>query len=344
MALQVPATSRVYIRGLPEGTTEKAVSDYFGKFGGVANVYVEQGGGYVEFKDSSSAEKAAAAKDHKLQGKPIEAKRSMPEVGASLMPAQALVEPKVPDTALDVVVMRGACTGTAIGMATLIAQAKTTVLIIWDRPCPVQETTVSGALEKRVYATLEEERPDQLVMGKAFEFFGSGAPKCALLHVQDDKVFETKNADKPFHDPEGTAKSIASNHIETTTALYAAAIYQPWVHAYRATVFFLVPPSMVHDWPDDLGISMTGTRRVVKADCLKFGPMGWSVGLQLTTENAAINAKLAVASMSTIVNGSDDTKNKISGKNVKLMMPPGRAWCNVKPTAAIQAPLGIKAN
>jgi len=344
MALQVAATSRVYVRGLPEGTTEKAISDYFGKFGGVANAYVEQTGGFVEFKDSSSAEKAAAAKDLALQGKPIEAKRSMPTVGAGLMPAQAFVEPSVPETALDVVVIRGACTGTAISMAAMIAQAKTTVLVIWDRASPVQETSVSGALEKRVYATLEEERPDQLVMGKAFEFFGSGSPKCALLHVQDDKICETKNMDKPFTDAEGTAKKIAGNHIETTNGCYAAAIYQPWVHAYRAVLFFLVPPAMLHDWPDDLGVSMTGTRRLVKADCLHWGAQGWSVGLQLTTDSAPMNARLAVASMSTIVNGDDDMKNKLSGKNVKLMMPPARGWCNVKASAAIQAPLGIKAN
>merc|ERR1711879_359605 len=131
----------------------------------------------------------------------------------------------------------------------------------------------------RVYQTMQEEIADNAVMGKAFEYYGSGAPKCALLHVGDDQVKQSNEMEKPLWNVDEVMNGINSNHMETLRCFYAFICYQPWVHAFRACAFVLIPPMMCWDWPDDLCTCGLSSRRSVKAQPLRsMDGSGWTIG------------------------------------------------------------------
>lgn len=226
---------------------------------------------------------------------------------------------------LDVVVIRGQCTATAIGVAAKFAKAKATTVVLWDRRHKRSvRPNVSAALEQRVYQTMEEERPDALVMGRAFEFIGAGAPKCALLHVGSDKLETAKDLGKPLWHPQEVMKQCKDNHYETLQAFYASAIYQPWVHSLRACTFHILPPDMDADWPDDMCLAATATRRFVKYDGLRnVDSSGWTFGLQLVSHDPSQNAKLIFSAVNGCVRASETAKNELSGRMLQLL-PTGR--------------------
>merc|ERR1712007_285410 len=93
---------------------------------------------------------------------------------------------------------------------------------------------------------------DAQVMGKAFEYFGQGAPKCALLHIGSDKIKQSNKMDKPLWNVDTVVAGINDNHCETLQCFYAFSIYQPWIHAFRAVAYTLIPACLGWDWPEDL--------------------------------------------------------------------------------------------
>jgi hypothetical protein len=202
------------------------------------------------------------------------------------------------------------------------AKAKTTTLVLWDRQSKAaEEEAVHNTLRKQQYATMEEERPDQQVVAKAFDsYIGQGTPKCALLHIGSDKLKEANNLEKPLLDYETVVRGIEDNHIETLTAFYACAIYAPWVHAMRACSFMLVPPCMQYDWPDDLSTCTHSVRRTVKAEAMRsWDGSGWLFGMQMTSSDAPEMTKLAHGVMKSLIFAeSDSTRNAVTGKNVRL--------------------------
>jgi len=232
----------------------------------------------------------------------------------------------------------------AIGLAALLGQTKTTLFVLWNRPSK-EEANLSGALEKKIYATLEEEKPDQVVMNHAFQHFTSGIPKCALVHVQADKdIRRDFDVNQPLCNPVETAKGISANHIETTDTMVAASVYKTWLHAYRACFFVLLPDFMLGDWPEEVSTAICNTRRMVKADALRAADgAAWTIGLQMTRDSPAINARLAMSSIASIVKSDDSMKHRLAGRNVKLTMPSSRQWCKMKPREEIHAPMGIMA-
>jgi len=327
---KIAGSSRIFFRGAPADTTVDAARGLFGKYGDVDECYVVpgQGCGSVEFHLCTSVEKVLKEATISLQGKTVEVKRALPPlaVGVDLGVAkQALVEPAKSETALDVVVVRGHCTASGIGLAALHAKALTTILVLWDHHC--HEDTVKGALEKRTYNTMEEEAADNAVMGKAFEYYGVGAPKCALVHVGSDKVAQAAEMENPLWDVDKVVQGIEGNHLETLQSFYAAVCYQPWIHAFRACAFTLVPSMMGWDWPDDLCTCTVSSRRAVKADPLRnMDGSGWSIGLQLTSDSPVVNASLAYAAMNKLVLSDEGTKHQFSGKVFNLAMPAADIW------------------
>ncbi|CAE8584586.1 unnamed protein product, partial [Polarella glacialis] len=155
---------------------------------------------------------------------------------------------------LDVVVIRGHCTATGIRMAAEFAKAKTTTLVVWDRHHRgTAETKVAAALSKRVYtAAFEEEGPDKVVAQKASEFFGAGAPKCALVHLGSDKLKQAAKLERPLWQASELVKSIEENHTETVQSFHALSIYQSWLHSRRGCCFQVVPRSLRYEWDDDM--------------------------------------------------------------------------------------------
>merc|ERR1711972_822446 len=104
--------------------------------------------------------------------------------------------------------------------------------------------------------------------------------------------------EEPLKNPVKLAEVAAANHIETTDSMYAATIYQPWVHAYRACFFILIPDFMVHDWPHEVCAAMCNTRRMVKANAMRnYDGSAQTIGLQMTCTDATMNAHLALSSI-----------------------------------------------
>lgn len=220
--------------------------------------------------------------------------------------------------ALDVIVVRGHCSAAAISMAYLNAKEMTTTLVLWDRHHTAAEEAGVATLRKQQYGTHEEERPDQTVMSKAFEFFGSGTPKCALVHVASDKIKQSNTMDSPLLNYEAVIAGMKDNHTETLSSFQAVSVYEPWLHAYRATCFMLIPSISQYDWPDDLCVANQSVRRTVKADPLRYPDgSGWTVGLQMTTDNMAMQAKLAYGSIKSIL-ADEGIRHAVSGKNMRL--------------------------
>lgn len=330
---KIAQTSRIFFRGAPEDTTVESAKGFFAKYGDVDDICIVpgQGCGYVEFHLCSSVEKVTKEGTLSLQGKTVEVKRSMPPLAGGIdvgVPQMALVEPAKSAEPLDVVVVRGHCTATGMGVATLHAKAMTTVLVLWDyHHYPATEAGVAGALEKRTYNTMEEEMADNAVMGKAFEYYGSGAPKCALVQVGTDKLAQDCQIDDPLHNVDEVISGIEFNHLDTLQGFYAAVCYQPWVHAFRACCFFLVPPMMGWDWPDDLCTCTVSSRRQVKADSLRnMDGSGWTIGLQMTNDSPVVNANLAYAAMNKVVLSDEGVKHMYSGKVLTLNMPTPEIW------------------
>mmetsp|Transcript_41713 Transcript_41713/g.110174 ORF Transcript_41713/g.110174 Transcript_41713/m.110174 type:complete len:244 (-) Transcript_41713:56-787(-) len=218
---------------------------------------------------------------------------------------------------LDVVVIRGAATAAGIAVAAKLAKAKTTTLVLWDRKHRKGSNgagEVTAALQKRTYATGEEERADAVVMGKAFEFFGVGAPKCALLQIGSDKVKQAGDLENSLFKPGEIMKCVNDNHIETLSSFYAAMIYQPWVHAYRASIFSLIPSQADGDWPEDVAMATLTTRRAVKHDSMRLPDgSGWTFGLQMNDDSAAVNADLVYAHMLSLCQAGEYVKHQFSG-------------------------------
>lgn len=329
---KVAPTTRVFFRGGPADCTEDAIKQLFSKYGSVDALAVVSGNGFVEFQQPASASKAAEDSGKiSVQGKTIEMKKAMVQlsggIDAGLSPL-ALVEPAKSPEALDTVVVRGHTTATAIGLVAMYAKANTTVLVLWEHHSrPEQEANVSNALQKRVYNTMEEEFADGQVMSKAFEYFGSGAPKCALVHVGSDKVKQSAQMENPLWQVDEVCAGIKENHIETLTCFYACGIYQPWLHAFRACCFILVPGMLGWDWPDDLCTCTIGSRRTVKADPLRtYDGAGWTIGLQTTSDSAPVNTSLAYAAMNNIVLSDESKKHQYTGKVMNLTMPRADMW------------------
>lgn len=224
---------------------------------------------------------------------------------------------------LDVVVIRGHRTPTAIGVAAKFAKAKTTTLVLWDRRhkrSKGDSPNVIAALEKKVYQTMEEERPDAAVMSRAFESIDSKAPKCALLHVGSDKLVTSKDMERPLYKPQAIMRGVKENHLETLQAFYASGVYQPWVHSFKACVFHLIPPELDGDDADDVCLASMATRRFVKHDSLRLPDgSGWTFGLQLTDNDTALNSGLVFSYMVGTVLASENVKSECSGKIIRLL-------------------------
>uniref|UniRef100_A0A7S4QAX7 RRM domain-containing protein n=1 Tax=Alexandrium monilatum TaxID=311494 RepID=A0A7S4QAX7_9DINO len=330
---KIAGSSRIFFRGAPADTTSEAAKGFFAKYGDIDDCYAVpgQGCGYVEFRLCSSAEKVVKEGPLSLQGKTVEVKRALPPLAGGIdvgVAQQALIEPAKSSEALDVVVVRGHCTATGIGVAAMHAKAMTTVLVLWDHHhYPATEAAVAGALEKRVYNTMEEEMPDNAVMGKAFEYFGVGAPKCALVHVGSDKIKQSVELENPLWNVDEVISGIECNHLETLQSFYAAVCYQPWIHAFRAVCFMLIPPMMGWDWPDDICTCTVSTRRTVKANPLRSADgSGWTVGLQMTNDSPVVNASLAFAAMNKVVFSDESLKHQYTGKTLNLNMPTPDIW------------------
>jgi len=336
LSAKVGASSRIFLRGAPAEVTAASAKDFFSKYGAVEDLFIVEGKGcgYVEFQSTASAQKVVAeAAKLEIQGKKIEVKMAVPPLSGGIdagLPNLAMVEPAESPQALDVVVIRGHATTTGIGLAAMYAKAKTTVLVLWDQQHrPAQEEAMAGALSKRVYNTMEEEMADAGVMGKAFEYFGVGAPKCALVHVTSDKIVqESSLGEQPLWEIDSVCAGIKENHTETLQCFYALGIYQPWVHAFRACAFIVIPSMLGWDWPEDLCICTVGSRRVVKADPLRsLDGCGWTIGLQTTTDSAPVNASLAFGAINTCVLADEGQKHQYSGKTLNLTMPKADVWC-----------------
>lgn len=342
----VEGTRRVFLRGVPVVVSSSDLQDYLSKYGPVERVFFnqEQGFGFVDFQKATSAQQVAEDSGQldsegmpllAIQGCKMEAKRAMPSP-LSVAPApamqQALVEPAPSEGALDVVVIRGHASATGLGLAYMYAKAQVTTLVLWDRhQLKDSQDPVRTAVPLRQYATMEEEKPDGQVMGKAFEFFGVGSPKCALLHLGSDKVKQANSLENPLLDYEAVVRGMEDNHTETLQCFYAVSIYEPWIHAFRATAFILVPSTMNWDWPDDLSTCSVSSRRVIRCDPLRVPDgSGWTVGLQMCSESSAVNASLAFAAMNKIVLADDNFKHSLSGKNVQLDMPNSEHWMMTK--------------
>lgn len=336
---KIAQTSRIFFRGAPADATSESVKAFFAKYGDIheCTAVAGQGCGYVEFHLCASVEKVIKEGTLTLQGSNVEVKRSMPPLAGGIdigVPQLALVEPWKSPEALDVVVIRGHCTATGMGVAALQAKAYTTVLVLWDsHHYPATEPGMAGALEKRTYNTMEEEMADNAVMGKAFEYHGSGAPKCALMQVGTDKLVQSIDIEDELFKVDEVISGIEGNHLDTLQGFYAAICYQPWVHAFRACCFFLVPPMMGWDWPNDLCTATTSSRRTVKAEPLRsMDGSGWTVGLQMTSDNSVVNANLAFSAMNQIVQSDEGFKHSVSGKVLNLNMPTPQDWFKSKGT------------
>jgi len=332
LSTQVPPSNRIFVRGAPADCDAGALKELFAKYGAIDTCYFVEGRGcgYVDFQASASAEKAAADTGLAVQGRQLEVKRALPplaggpDVGLAPRP---LVEPATAQ-ALDVVVVRGHCTAAGIGVTALCARAKSTVLVLWEHHHrPEMEPAVAGALQKRVYNIMEEEMADAHVMGKAFEYFGAGAPKCALLHLGSDKLKQSVEMERPLWQVDEVVQGIEDNHTETLQVFYAHSIYQPWIHAVRACVFVLLPQMMGWDWSNDLCTASISSRRVCKAEPLRtYDGSGWTIGLQLTSDTTAVNARLAYSAMATCVLSDEGMRHQYSGKVMELNMPQADLW------------------
>merc|ERR1719346_811206 len=97
---------------------------------------------------------------------------------------------------------------------------------------------------------------------------GAAGSKCALVHVASEQLALAKDIRKPLWHVDEVMKGCKDNHYETLQSMYAASIYQPWVHSFKACVFHLMPPDMDGDHTDDVCVAMAGTRRMIKHDPL----------------------------------------------------------------------------
>merc|ERR1712032_500838 len=111
-----------------------------------------------------------------------------------------LLEKGSVEQALDVCIVRGGCTRTAIATVATLARAKTSCLVLWSRKMTkAQEPSVAEVRELPLPSTGDEDGSDVAVMQKASEIFGAAKPKCALIHFVGDKIKQTRHMDKPFH-------------------------------------------------------------------------------------------------------------------------------------------------
>lgn len=335
---------RLFFRGVPVLCSSEAVKECFAQYGSIANFYFSRrsGGGFVQFHRCASLENVMLdAERLSLHGQMIEVKRASPfssgEIDAGA-PQQACVEPMTSLRALDVVVIRGHATCTGIGTAAMHAKAKTTVLVQWERhhrgsveECP------GAALQKRVRNSMEDERADNQMMQAAFEYARTGTPKCGLLHFGSDKLEQTAKMDTPLVDVDAVIAGMQENHTETLRCFSALSIYQPWIHAFEACAFIIIPPMMGSEWPEDLCLSPVSLHRSLKADPLRsMDGSGWTVGFQLTHGSAQLNASLLYSAVSACVLSQDSTMCKYSGKTFTLNIP--LLELRVRPNSAVSNP------
>lgn len=90
-----PATDKVFVGGLPQDCSDAKVRDYFSTYGTIVDAVVmkdretgrSRGFGFVQYDNTASVDKVIAEyPDHKLEGKWVEVKRSVPR---DQMPAPA---------------------------------------------------------------------------------------------------------------------------------------------------------------------------------------------------------------------------------------------------------------
>lgn len=341
---QAALGSRLFFRGVPVSCSSEVVKCFFAEYGAIANFYFSQrsGGGFVQFHRCASLENIMLdAERLSLHGQKIEVKKvssfSSEEIDVGT-PQQACVEPLTSLRALDVVVIRGHATSTCIGTAAMHAKARTTVLVLWERhhrgsaeECP------GAALQKRVRNSGEDEGADNQMMQAAFEYARKGTPKCGLLHFGSDKLEQTAKMDTPLLDVDAVIAGMQENHTETLRCFSALSVYQPWIHAFKACAFIIIPPVMGWEWPEDLCISPVSLHRSVKADPLRsMDGSGWTVGFQLTHGSAQLNASLLYSAVNACVLSHDSTMCKYSGKIFMLNMPLLEKW--VRPNSAVWNP------
>merc|ERR1712032_527344 len=128
--------------------------------------------------------------------------------------------------------------------------------------------------------------------------------------------------DKPFHHIDKHIAAAASNHAETFQCFNGANLYAPWVHGFRATFFVVLPP-MTSTWStDDVCTSICQAHRIVKADGLRLPDgSGWTIGLQLISDDATENSRVVFGSVSKIV-ADEQSKHDLSGKVVTMQVNP----------------------
>lgn len=307
----------IFISNLPPTATETDVSDVLKKYGGIVGVKVVKGQGcaFVQFNSREPVDKLAGGEVVEYQGKQIDLKRTVSKISTPLALVPSKAPPQPPAPTLDVCIIRGACTSTAIGIAAMYAKSKATTVVLWDRAQYLSsENKVLSTLQKR---TGDEERGDTDVITHASAKFGASKPRCALLHVQSDKPFTAPKQD-PLMQSDAVIKSQALNHLDLYGAYLATSIYAPWVHAFRAVFYILVPPSTPKYYTGDMATSMIQTTRIVKADPLRLPDgSGWTIGLQLKDEDADGNASTVFHSMNRIM-ADEPTKHSMSGKIITM--------------------------
>jgi len=308
------------------------------KFGPVECICYEKGkgGGSAEFLFCGSAESAEEESKRPnsslvLAGQRVEIVRGAPRWEGSTDTGafqQAFVTPKVSMDPLDTVIVRGQTSAAAIGMVAELAKSRTTTLVIWDRHHkPKDEVKVANLPKKIFKETFSEQEPDKEVMKRAGDYFPVGAPKCALVHLAEEKLKVATELAKPLSKVNDLMDFCRHNHLETMSNFNAFKIYQEWIHANRACTFVLIPPKLCYEWDDDLATCTTGSRRIVRGDpARRRDGSGWTLGLQMTHSAAAVNAALASATIMSVVTADDATRSNLAGRCLELSMPVFSTW------------------
>lgn len=319
--LDEPATDTILVKGLPDDATDDALRERFKEYGKIVSVVTVpgQGCGVVQFSNPVPVDDVMDADSIEVAGTTVEVQRVVANEHARTIPF-AHREGSA-DTRLNTVIMRGACTRTGLGVAALLAQAKTTVLVLWDRRQGAsEENNVSKSLRRPVYGLHENEAPEMALATKASDSFGASKQKCALVHIVSDQIAEQCDFKDPFYQPNELLRSQALNHLETSSAFLAAQCYYSYITSFRATCFMVLPTQVSGNRGgfDDMCTSCVQVHRLVESDPMRSPDgSGWTIGLQLTSEDAVVNSSLVYGAM-TKVAAEEGTRHLISGRVITL--------------------------
>ncbi|CAE7501855.1 unnamed protein product, partial [Symbiodinium necroappetens] len=323
-------SNKVVFRGVPDNCSAEDISNLLQKYGPLECICYEKGAGsgiaeYLFCGSAERVEKESNRPDSPLQlaGNRVHVLRGAPRWPGSTDTGafqQVLVTPTPKTESLDVVVFRGQSSASGIGLVAEMAKTKTTSLVIWDRHHRPREEPKVSTLQKKIYTEVfAEQEPDKDVMKRAGDFFSTGAPKCALVHLAEEKYKVEAAVERPLSQVNDLMDACRHNHLETIAGFNAFKVYKPWLHANRACTFVLIPPKLCHEWDDDIATCTVGSRRIVRADPVRLPDgSGWTMGLQMVHSSASVNAVLASTTIHDLVTADDATKNLLAGRCIEL--------------------------